>query len=45
MKILYVTWLDAATTDYPLFLADAWKRLGVDVTLLPFDVGYLQDPE
>lgn len=35
MKVLYLTWLDPATTDYPLFLSLAWKRMGHDVRLLP----------
>lgn len=38
MRVLYVTWLDPATTDYPLFLTLQWRRMGHEVQLLPYDL-------
>ena len=40
MKILYVCWLDPATTDLPLFLANAWEAEGHEVCLFPYDLEF-----
>ncbi len=40
MRILYLCHLDPATCDYPLFLAEEWKRIGHEVYLLPYDIEY-----
>lgn len=40
MKILYITWLDPATTDYPLFMAREWEKKGHEVRLFPYDLEF-----
>jgi len=40
VKILYLTWLDPATTDYPLFLAQQWETMGHNVRLFPYDLEF-----
>jgi Glycosyl transferases group 1 len=40
LKILYVCWLDPATTDLPLFLANAWETEGHEVCLFPYDLEF-----
>lgn len=37
MRLLYVCWLDPATTDLPLFSARAWEKRGHIVRLAPYD--------
>jgi len=40
MRIIYAAWLDPATTDLPLFLAEAWKSEGHEVYLFPYDLEF-----
>ncbi len=43
MNLLYVCWLDAATTDIPLFTAQAWERRGHKVHLFPYDLCFANE--
>ncbi|MCU0916676.1 MAG: glycosyltransferase [Planctomycetes bacterium] len=43
MRIVYACYLDPATSDYPLFLAEGWEALGHQVTLVPYDLLYTND--
>jgi spore maturation protein CgeB len=40
MKLLYACWLDAATSDLPLFSAQAWRRRGHQVELFAYDLEF-----
>lgn len=40
MKILYMTWLDAPTTDVALFLSRHWECQGHQVILYPYDTKF-----
>jgi hypothetical protein len=40
MKILFICWLDPATTDYPLFMAREWEKEGHDVYLFPYGLEF-----
>jgi hypothetical protein len=44
MHILYITYLGTTSSDYPLFLSQAWEKSGHTVDLLSYDIECLHEP-